>query len=423
MNGTRRSFLLLQGVASPFFALLARRLLADGHAVQRVIFNGGDWLYTGLRAARRHFRGSRHELPAFIEALWQEGGITDQIMFGDMRPVHRAAMGRAERFGVRTHVFEEGYFRPWWVTLEREGVNGHSLLPRDPDWFREAGRGLVVAKPRHFHAPFRTRATHDVIYHLAGMVNPFLYWGYKNHSLYTAPVQYPAYTWRFARMPYWKWRDELRIAELIESKRNFYVLPLQLDWDAQVRFHSSFENMDDVMRHVLGSFAIHAPAQSVLVIKNHPLDLGLARHGKVAMDKARELGIGDRVCFLESGNLGPLLRHACGMVTVNSTSGLQAIELGCPTIALADPIYNMPGLSFQGALADFWHSGEPAQEALFKAFRTVVLHAAQINGGFYSKEGMDIAVEEATRVLGATESPLETLIRQTGWPDAFDNAN
>ncbi|WP_458339329.1 capsular polysaccharide export protein, LipB/KpsS family, partial [Bordetella pertussis] len=34
------------------------------------------------------------------------------------------ALARAS--GVRVHVFEEGYFRPHWVTLERGGVNAHS---------------------------------------------------------------------------------------------------------------------------------------------------------------------------------------------------------------------------------------------------------------------------------------------------------
>ena len=30
--------------------------------------------------------------------------------------------------GLRIHVFEEGYMRPYWVTYERGGTNGHSRL-------------------------------------------------------------------------------------------------------------------------------------------------------------------------------------------------------------------------------------------------------------------------------------------------------
>ncbi|MDZ7708949.1 MAG: hypothetical protein U5K36_01600 [Roseovarius sp.] len=46
-------------------------------------------------------------------------------------PIHaeRRARSRARR-GLTVHVFEEGYLRPYWVTYERGGANGHSRLMR-----------------------------------------------------------------------------------------------------------------------------------------------------------------------------------------------------------------------------------------------------------------------------------------------------
>ena len=84
-------------------------------------------------------------------------------------------MKLAANLGIRTHVFEEGYFRPYWVTLEREGVNRHSLLPRDAAWFYDIeGRVPEFSAFEPFHAPFRVRAAHDVAYHVASAVNPVL---------------------------------------------------------------------------------------------------------------------------------------------------------------------------------------------------------------------------------------------------------
>ena len=143
MKRQGRSFLFLQGVCSPFYPRLGQRLAAEGHRVVKVQFNGGDTLYWKRDCGPVHtFRAPQHELPAFIESLWERYGITDQIVFGDRRPVHRPAIEAAPAQGIRTHVFEEGYFRPFWITLEREGVNGHSLLPQDPTWFLETGRRL-----------------------------------------------------------------------------------------------------------------------------------------------------------------------------------------------------------------------------------------------------------------------------------------
>jgi hypothetical protein len=123
---TRRNFLFLQGPASSFFARLADRLSALGHGVFRINFCAGDRAYWGARPARNHRSGALG-LAERLEAVYREHGITDQILFGDQRPVHRAALDQGAAYGVRTHVFEEGYFRPWWVTLERDGVNAHTL--------------------------------------------------------------------------------------------------------------------------------------------------------------------------------------------------------------------------------------------------------------------------------------------------------
>ena len=194
----RRAFLLLQGVCSPFFARLADELQAAGHAVLKLNFNAGDALYWARRPGW-HFRGTLDELGEFLETRYARHGITDQVMFGDCRPVHRCASACAARNGVRTHVFEEGYFRPYWITLESEGANGRSRLPRDPGWFRHVAR-LLPPTPveARFAAPYRVRAFHDVAYHVAGSLNPILYPHYRTHSATTAPLEYAAYVRRLA---------------------------------------------------------------------------------------------------------------------------------------------------------------------------------------------------------------------------------
>ena len=64
----RRSFLLLQGPATPFFARLAQRLRADGHAVHRVYFCSGDVLY-GTNSTATWFREPVEALVSFLDAL------------------------------------------------------------------------------------------------------------------------------------------------------------------------------------------------------------------------------------------------------------------------------------------------------------------------------------------------------------------
>jgi capsular polysaccharide export protein len=405
-----RSFLFLQGVCSPFFARLADRLQVDGHQVFKIHFNAGDWVYWGGRPAW-NYRGSLSELHLFLEDKYRTLGITDQILFGDCRPVHRPAVEQGKVCGVRTHVFEEGYFRPYWVTLEQEGVNGYSLLPRNPDWFREVGaRVPEYGDGQSFQSSFSIRAAHDVIYHLAGMYNPVFFPRYRTHAPVNAAVEYYGYARRLPLLRFHQPRDNAFIGALVRTSDPFFVLPLQLGGDAQIRDHSRFGDMTQAIECILESFARHAPGEAHLVIKNHPLDTGLVQYLKIIRGFSDRFGLTGRVHYLETGDLETLLRHARGTVTVNSTVGALALGLGCPTIALSDPIYNLPGLTFQGHLDVFWREGMRPDAELFHRFRNTVIHTTQINGGFYSRQGIALAVENCRHVLVSERSPLEELL-------------
>ncbi len=407
---SKRRFLFLQGPATPFFARLADRLRADGHQVFKVVFNGGDFAYWSPRSCWL-YRDGLPSLRAFLDDRYRRFEISDQILFGDRRAVHRVAVEHSEACGVRTHVFEEGYFRPSWVTLEREGVNGHSLLPRDPDWFRCAARALPEsADSVPIRSPFWVRAAHDVGYHLAGIFNPLVFHRYRTHASVTAPVEYAAYAKRFSRLRVVRNREYRRVGALVASSVPYFVLPLQLNSDAQIRDHSRFEHMGDVIVHVLESFARCAPGDARIVVKNHPLDLGLMDYRRIVVDCERRFELAGRTLYLEDGDMGELARHARGVVTVNSTVGIVALELGRPTATLSDPIYNLPGLTWQGGLDAFWTNGQSPDAQLYSCFRRVVMRATQVNGGFYCNQGIALAVQNSCPFLTAERSPLEELL-------------
>jgi len=113
---------------------------------------------------------------------------------------------------------------------------------------------------------------------------------------------------------------------------------------------------------------------------------------------------------METGDLHALLRHAQGTVTVNSTVGMASLGLNCPTIALSNPIYNLPGLTYQGHLDDFWQDNARPDAELFRYFRNTVIHATQVNGGFYSRPGIELAAENCRHIMVRGRSPLEELL-------------
>lgn len=405
-----RRFLFLQGVCSPFFGRLSDALVQAGHFVLKVDFNAGDLLYSWGRNSIS-FRGRPQELRDFYDRIYRTHGITDQVLFGDRRPIHRPAVEHGDVCGVRTHVFEEGYFRPHWVTLEREGVNGHSLLPRDPDWFWRASDYLgSPSAVTAFKQPFLPRSLHDQMYHYAGAWNPVLFPHYRSHAPMNAAVEYAGYAWRLPMLRLFKRLERARISDVLEGGRPFFVFPLQLSSDAQIRDHSRFANMFEVIEYVLASFTRFAPQDARLLIKNHPLDPGLSFYGRFVKRLALEAGLGERVVYVETGDLERMAAKAAGMVTVNSTAGMLALQCGCPVVCLSDPIYNLPGLTDQQGLDEFWCAPRRPDAEMFRRFRDVVIFTTQVNGGFYSSEAINFAVVNASRVLLAEQSPLECLL-------------
>ncbi len=405
-----RRFLFLQGVNTPFFAKLADKLKADGHHTYRVNFCAGDVMYWGRRDAWA-FRRPLSQLKEFLREKVTQNEVTDVLLFGDRRPIHRPAIELAKELNVRIHVFEEGYLRPYWVTLERDGVNAASLLPRDPAWIRAAAKRIpAYSNGTPFVATLRTRALHDMAYHSFNFWNPLTFPRYRTHRPFISAIEYLGWGRRFSIMPWYERNDRKTIAGLLSSESPYYLLPLQLDSDTQIREHSAFDHMEEVINIVSNSFARYAPPGAHLVIKNHPLDTGFVNYRRIITKLENKLGIEGRICYLESGDLEPLIKRARGLVTVNSTVGLSSLALGCPTIALSDPLYNLDGLTFRGTLDEFWGAGTRPDTHLFNAFRNVLIHATQINGGFYSAQGIAMAVANSVRVLEAEHSPLELLL-------------
>jgi capsular polysaccharide export protein len=378
--------------------------------VQRVNFSGGDRAYWGTLPAA-DFRGRLDELPAFLEEKLRAWSVSDIVLYGDRRPVHVPAIALGKRLGVRVQVFEEGYFRPFLVTLERGGVNGNSALPRDAGWYRRVGKALPdqgYGEP--FPASLNARAYHDIRYEVANLANPLLFPRYRTHVPYNRWIGYAAHARRFAAYPFHASRDRELLDRLKHETAPIFLLPLQLESDVQIRHYSPFPTMEALIGHVMGSFARHAPPDSRLVIKNHPLDPGFVNYARLVARLRREMGVAGRVDYVDTGDASALNPRARGIVTVNSTVGMSALMLGRPAIVLGKAVYSLPGLTFQGPLDDFWGETPAPDAELFRLFRNTVIHTTQIHGGFYTPESVALAARNCRRLLLAERSPLEELL-------------
>jgi capsular polysaccharide export protein len=394
-----RQFLFLQGLPGPFFSRLATALKAEGVPVHRILFNGGDardWRHKGGIP----WRGSLADWPAFLAGQMAALGITDVVMFNDARPLHAAAREVCMARNIAVHSFEDGYLRPNYITLERGGVNRNSPLPRRLDAIVAAARGLPPPPPvSDVPASFRRRALDGVRYELASALGARQYPLYRGHRPLPALQEGRGWLRRLARMPLERRRTAISLRH-IEGRR-WFLLPLQLDADTQLRLYSRYGGMAPALAEVVQSFARAAPGDAVLIVKQHPLDPGLADWRGHTLALARAEGVAGRVIYIEGGDVRELLPRCAGLVTINSTTGMAALDQGVPVHVLGDAVYGIPGIVADGPLDDFWRRPGPLDTAAYQALRTLMRHECLVHGGFHSEAGLALAVRNSVpRLIG-----------------------
>lgn len=406
-----RTFLFLQGPPGPFFREVAAGLTARGAHCLRINLNGGD--RRDWRGPASDFTGSAEEWPAYLGAFMARHKVTDLALFGDCRPLHRAACGVAAHRGAAVHVFEEGYIRPDWITLERGGVNGHSRLPRDAETYLARARALPAIPPLPpIPASFRRRAAEAFAHYAATAALAHRYPGYRSHRPDGAAAEAAGWARRLAGRPAARARSALAMRRL--GGRAYFVLPLQLDSDHQIRTHSRFAGMGEAIAEVVASFAAHGPTDAVLLVKEHPLDNGLHPWRRIVARAAAAHGAGGRVLFVEHGHIDRLVAGARGVVTVNSTTGTLALAAGTPVVVLGHAVYDVPGITWQGGLDAFWRDPGAPQVEIYEAFRRVLVDTCLLRGGFSSVAGRaHLVPATVARLLAPADVAVDPLLPES----------
>ena len=121
-----------------FFARFCRYLQGCGIPVTKVAFPLREFGFPA-DVCVPYSKGMDSWRP-FLRQLIEERGIRHIFMYGDFIIPHRIAIEEARNLGVEAWVFELGYLRPNYVTLERDRVNARSNLNKPAAFYRSSPR-------------------------------------------------------------------------------------------------------------------------------------------------------------------------------------------------------------------------------------------------------------------------------------------
>jgi capsular polysaccharide export protein len=410
--------LLLMGPIGSFFSRLANHLERRGVPVWKVSFPLHEY---GFPAHQRvPYAGELADFENYLRRIFHEKGIRHLFMYGDFIDPHRIAIGLTQElnsqanrpYKIEPWVFELGYIRPNYVSLELERVNARSSLNRPPGHYRALPPADVIPQARR-ETGIRWRKWWKAPTFIQHSFTPYPIIS-GPHKLQPKPSYLLAQLAGFARKHLYR-ISEHSIRDQLMDGTPFILVPLQVASDSQVNLSSQYSGMEPFITELIASFAASGRSQDRLVFKHHPRDRGYNHYGRFIHDLAMKYGIAERVLYFHDGALGPILKRARAVITINSTVGLQALYHATPTKVMGQTFYNLEGITDQQSLADFWLKPQASDRELFRKFYLHLIETTQINGNFDGDFPFDgtfrISPELAIHAVGAYPHPAQVLVR------------
>lgn len=416
---TSRVFLFLQGPHGPFFYRLAHMLAAAGADVWRVGFNAGDRAFWMQSATYIPYLGTIEDWPDTLTNLLNDKGVTDIVLYGDTRPIHAEAVKVAQKRGLTIHVFEEGYMRPYWVTYERGGTNGHSRLMDMSISEMQAALALSDMEaplPPAYWGDMRHHIFYGALYHWFVMFWNRKYRNFRPHRSLPVTKEFQLYLRRLLLMPFQAIERRVATTRIRLSGFPYHLALLQLEHDSSFQMHSPFSTMTQFMDEIIQGFAAGAPKHHHLVFKAHPLEDGRVPIRRELRRLSKLHGISNRVHYVRGGKLAQLLTDARSAVTVNSTAAQQALWRGIPLKVFGRAVYDKPEFVSAQPLHLFFKGAARPDGRAYKDYRRFLLETSQVAGGFYSARARRQLLRHVTDMMLSPKDPYDAFKSGTSAP-------
>jgi glycosyltransferase involved in cell wall biosynthesis len=330
--------------------------------------------YHGILASDEYYWSSANHYGAKLSEVLRSKSFDHVVLFNGKMNLFIACLGNvAEQAGLHRLVFEQGLFRPRWITIDGRGVNAEnsiqsleqlllddhfdyqqrelylditSLFPIDRKSMPDYKRQPSVASMFRAYARSKLQPRRNIFLRDA-----------ENRDLLEA-----------ALLPR-KARPRSKFVRQFDgfhprSDLKYIFCPLQVETDTQILLHSPWISRMSELITVLCNVAdqLHNRGIAVRVIfKRHPMSSCSVRISHPHADLIDNIPMPELFKRFK-----PLV------VTINSTVGIEAIEAGLPVVTLGDAFFNLPGVVIGNC-----RDTESLTDLLSRYFRGEVPHAIE----------------------------------------------
>ena len=378
--------LLLQGPVGPFFAKLRDFLVKKGSRVFKIHFNYGDVVFYQNQYHAYFYQGINEEWEDYIFKFYKQKNIQAVFLIGDKRNFHHTAIQVAKRLGIKVYVFEEGYIRPNYFTLEENGVNIDSPLAQiDPLNIKPVNLDFVEKEYRSFV----TMCWYGIKYWFFSYIFNYKFKNYKHHKNLNLLKVFCWIRGFFRFLLYELSEFHLR-RKLYKDNRKYFLCILQVHDDFQITHNSTFANIEEFIEKVIykfNNFIKEEFSQDILIIKHHPMDIGEKNYANLIKQIAKKLKMNEnQIIYIHNFKIENIFHKTKGAIMINSTLGLKMLKNNISVINLSKSFYHKHGLTFQGDLNEFFKNPIQPDKQIVNNYISHLIVKSQVNGTLYAKD-------------------------------------
>jgi capsular polysaccharide export protein len=368
---------------------VALDLMWTGKSVAKVMLHAGDWIYKWKGVDVVSFDAPIETFRDWLREYIKHSKIDCLILYNQYRPYNQIGWDLAKELNIECIVFELGLLRPDFCSIYSREIDHFDYL--SSRWERILSSGKTIEEPQQ-PAQIATMSTprkmeqFALYYSFSRLMAKFArrYTHYQDQRSLSFTHHLAA---GIRNMLRFQGRDKQnRYDRTFSTSLSglYYLAPLQVHSDSQITQRSDFESMEAFIRKVSNSFLKHAPSNTKLVFKVHPMDRGYKDYAKLIKKLQSKPG-GDRILYLDRIHLPTALDHARGCVTINSSVGLSALIHGAPTLTLGEAAYHLEGLTFQGGLNTFWRQHGEVESEHVDNYVNLLKTTSQAYGTLYQR--------------------------------------
>ena len=308
---------------------------------------------------------------SFLRTFLKNKGIELVAMHNDLRWQHALAIKVCKELKIRYLITERGIFRPDTTTIDFQGVNGHSSLPKNREFYENLEN--ISGELKSYKVDKLTNLKVNMRFSLFILLNKIGDILGMNSKIKNRGYSFVKYINLFIKQKFSK-----KSTQNIELPKEYIFIPLQVNTDTQILIHSEFKNMQEFITKVEKDFyGIESNLQ--LVFKIHPMEKGIVDYDF------------DNRSIVVENNTNELVEKCEFLITINSTVGFEAMQEYKKVIVLGNAFFKIEGLAICSSKKNFLNDLEDTlinknkiDNHVIEKFVSYLKYGYQINGNLFN---------------------------------------